>query len=80
MTPDQLAEELRERQYAAAQVERYLIDRLSDDEIIDCYITCSCCGAKQVEGERLRIAITQAVSADDFFALCNQLAGSHSHS
>jgi len=79
MTKPQLAQRLRRRQYAHGEVEHALIDALSDDEIIDCYITCSCCGEKQVEGPQLEWAIATAADDDEFLSLCDRLADHRSH-
>jgi hypothetical protein len=49
MNKHRLARWLRERQYTHGEISRSLIDAPSDDEIIDSYVTCSCCGEKQVE-------------------------------
>jgi hypothetical protein len=76
----QLALQLRQRQYALGKVERHLIDSLSDDEIIDSYVTCSHCGKKQVEGQRLEAAVVRARSAEDFLRICNEASNdSHGH-
>lgn len=72
-----LAQELRQRQYNFGQVERRIIDALSDDDIIDSYITCSGCGEKQVTATQLEAAIEAANNAEGFFALCDQAAGAH---
>jgi hypothetical protein len=69
-----LAQQLRQRQYNIGIVERHLIDSLSDDEIIDCYITCSCCGEKQVNEQNMEVASNMARDADHFLHLCNELA------
>jgi hypothetical protein len=74
MTKHQLARELRRRQYALGEVEWWMIDGLSDDEIIDSYITCSCCGEKQVDARQLETAIAKAHGAEHFFRICNRLA------
>jgi hypothetical protein len=74
MTKHELASELRQRQYALGRVERRLIDALTDDEMIDTYITCSGCGEKQVEGLVLEQAIAAASDAEHFFALCDAAA------
>jgi hypothetical protein len=74
MEKHQLANELRQRQYTLGRVERRLIDALTDDEMIDNYITCSGCGEKQVEGEGLEQAIAAATNAEHFFALCDAAA------
>ncbi len=72
-----LAQELRQRQYTFGQVERRIIDALSDDDIIDSYITCSGCGEKQVDATQLEAAIKAASNAEEFFALCDQAATGH---
>ena len=79
MSRHQLASQLRRRQYAFGEVERELIDALSDDQIIDSYITCSCCGEKQVDGRNLETAIAKARSADHFFRICDHLAKHDPH-
>ena len=73
MTKHQLAQELRARQYAYGEVERHIIDALSDQDIIECYITCSDCGHQQVRGKELEYAITMAHNSDEFFDLCDRL-------
>jgi hypothetical protein len=55
-----------------------MVAALSDEEIIDAYITCPDCGAKQVEGSDLETAIATTENADDFFRTCNALA-QHRH-
>lgn len=80
MTKHQLARQLRRRQYDLGEVGRELIDALSDDAIIDCYVTCNHCGERQVEGRQLEVAVARATSADHFFRLCNQASrDSHTH-
>lgn len=76
-----LAQQLRQRQYAHGHLPRYLIDGVSDEEMIDCYITCSCCGEKQVTPQQLEVAIAQARDAYHFLMLCDEQAraGSRGH-
>ena len=89
MEKSHLASQLRERQKAMTndklgqlhlsnkgmQHYRQMLQVISDDEIIDAYITCSCCGEKQVEDRRqLELIIAASNSADDFFELCNRFA------
>src|SRR5579859_4042271 len=64
-----LAQELRARQLKHGQVPVEMIRRLTDDQIIDAYITCSCCGEKQVEGSDLEYAIATANNTDHFFEI-----------
>jgi hypothetical protein len=79
MTKRDLAQQLRQRQYEHGEIEHALIDALSDDEIIDSYVTCSCCGEKQVDGPRLAMAIATAADDDDFFDICNRMADHRPH-
>ena len=74
-----LAKELRLRQYKYGQVDRELIDAISDDQIIDSYITCSCCGEKQVEIEQLPQIIADAKDTEHFFRICDTMAKTKSH-
>jgi hypothetical protein len=67
-----LAQELRERQYKLGRVERCYIDILSDDDIIHCYTTCSCCGST-MSARRVQLAIGLARNAERFFSICNAL-------
>jgi hypothetical protein len=48
MLKSSLAKELKRRQYNLGKAPSHIIRALSDDQIIDCYITCSCCGEKWV--------------------------------
>ena len=77
MSPATLATELRQRQYALGELPRALIDALSDDEMIETYITCGCCGEKQVTGWHLRKAIFLANDADSFFDAVDALSRRH---
>jgi hypothetical protein len=70
----QLAYELRARQYAARYVSRAEIDALTDDAMIDAYITCSCCGQRQVSFPQLMQAIDRATNADHFLTLCESFS------
>jgi hypothetical protein len=75
MLKNKLANELRERQCNYGACSRKEINSITDDEIIDCYITCSCCGEKQVDDEKqLTLIIEKANSADEFFAACDLVA------
>lgn len=74
MLKSDLAEELRERQRLSGYISLVKINSLSDDEIIDSYITCSCCGEKQVDGSGLQTAIFMAKNSESFFNICDQMA------
>jgi hypothetical protein len=69
-----LARQLRQRQYTQGYLPRHLIDAVSDEDIIDSYITCSCCGEKQVTPQQLVTAIGQAHDAYHFLVLCDEQA------
>ena len=77
MQKRELANQLRQRQYKHGEIERTIIDALSDDQIIDCYITCSGCRHKQVEETQLQAVIEMASDVDHFFELCNEHSASH---
>lgn len=77
MQKHDLADKLRQRQYEYGHVERAVVAALSDDEIIDSYITCSCCGEREVESAQLPSVIAAAHDVDCFFELCQQQSVSH---
>jgi hypothetical protein len=68
MENHQLAQEIRQRQYAHGLIKKEYIDALSDYDIIDSYITCSGCGAKFVPLDDLDLIIERARSAEQFIA------------
>jgi hypothetical protein len=72
-----LAQELRQRQLAQGIVSESIINELSDDEIIDAYITCSGCGEKQVPARELGTVIALATDANHFFELCDRWEHPH---
>jgi hypothetical protein len=59
---------LRQRQYTGGLVKKKYIDALSDNDIIDSYITCSGYGAKFVPLDGLDLIIKRARSAEQFIA------------
>jgi hypothetical protein len=69
-----LAQQLRQRQNAHGHLPRHFIDAVSDKDIIDSYITCSCCGEKQVTPQQLEVAIAQARDAYHFLTICDEHA------
>lgn len=71
MEKHQLAHELRQRQYDNGILDRSVIAALSDDEIIDCYITCSDCGEKQVPSSALGYVIELALNVNHFLDICD---------
>lgn len=89
MTREQLGEELKRRQRAKVpgmkqfssadkRVILSTLERMTCDEIIDSYITCSCCGKKQITDDAmLSRVIAGAESADDFFDGVDRVKVSH---
>jgi hypothetical protein len=75
----ELAKQLRQRQYDTGFVERHLVDALSIDQIIDSYITCNCCGEKQVNEKQLESVIHIAKNAGQFFQICDGMGKVHKH-
>jgi phage terminase large subunit GpA-like protein len=71
----ELAAQLRQRQ-ADRGMAWSTLRRLSDADIIDCYITCPHCGERQVDRATLTRIIAQAIDAETFIALCNANARS----
>jgi hypothetical protein len=85
-TKTQLANELRNRQASLTDVElkeklqfseqeivgfKKQLATISDDEIIDAYITCPCCGEKQVDDkDALAKIIKSSRSVNDFLKKC----------
>lgn len=69
MLKKELAQQLRQKQYDIGIIDKKRIDNIPDDEIIDCYITCSGCGEKQVDVEQLNKIIEKSSNTDEFFAM-----------
>jgi hypothetical protein len=73
-----LAQQLRQRQYELAMAPREMVDNLNDSQIIETYITCSCCGIKQVnDNKTLNQIIAESNSVDEFFDACDKQAELH---
>jgi len=71
MTTSELAAQLRKRLIDKKLVDPALLHSISDDQVIDSYITCSCCGEKQVnDSAELACIIERSDSAEKFFELC----------
>ena len=90
MTETELAKELRERLLARSKEIANVVDMVeekflnavwetSDCDMILSYITCSCCGERQVDDLELEAAIAEANSADEFLDICSELAKGHLH-
>ncbi len=76
MTKQQLAIELRNRQREKGLVDEWQLEAISDNEMIDAYVTCSCCGDKQAEGTQLEKAINMAKDSDRFLRICSTISRS----
>src|SRR6185437_7451968 len=72
-----LAQQLRQRQVRLGYFSREFAAKIPDDVMIDCYITCHCCGQKQVEGADLNRIILEATTSDEFLDLCNNASKIH---
>lgn len=82
MTKAELAAQLRQRQREKKILPPAILavmERLSDDTIIDSYVTCAECGVKQAEGAELERIIAESHCADDFFDRCNEAAKGRAH-
>lgn len=63
-----LAPKLRQRQREYGAVPVPEIDRLSDDEIIDCYNRCPCSDERQATPRQLFLLIARARDAEELLA------------
>jgi len=67
----ELAAQLRKRLADKGLIRPDVLSRVSDMVIVDSFITCACCGEKQIEDAAiLRCIIDQAESAEAFLNLC----------
>jgi hypothetical protein len=73
MTRTQLARELRECQFEHGAVPPNVLFLLTDDQIIESYVTCSCCGERLVSDADLAAAIKNADDSEDFLEACDEL-------
>lgn len=73
MRKSTLAKQLRKRQYQCDELPKHVVDSLSNEEIIDCYITCSCCGKKLVTELELAYTIDIAENSEDFLDICEEM-------
>ena len=65
MEKQNLVDDLRKRQIQAAYVETAIIESLTDNEIIDAYITCSHCQKKNYQGNINKL-IQNSTSTEEF--------------
>lgn len=80
MDKTMLAEQLRECQRQIGQAPRQVIDALSDDDIIQCYVICNECKESLVSQEEFVAAIDQARDHQDFLASVADFARRHTAS
>lgn len=64
-----LAQGLRTRQNTIGTFPKHLIDSLSDNDIIDAYITCSCCLNKFLSPKELEDAVGRSSNVENFLDL-----------
>jgi 23S rRNA-/tRNA-specific pseudouridylate synthase len=69
MTKKELSNQMRQRQINKGYVSKEIIDQLTDDNIIDAYITCSECQTKMVDIKMLKTIISKAKDFDHFWDL-----------
>ena len=50
------------------------VDLVSDDKMVDSYITCSCCGVKMVDEGQLKMCISMAMDAEGFLSLTEAMS------
>ena len=80
MNKSTLALALRERLLAKKLVTKKLLDTVSDDDVIDSYITCSDCGAKSIKTKgELNKAILESKDVEDFLDKATDYHGLESH-
>jgi hypothetical protein len=80
MDKHKLASELRECQRQLGQAPAFFIENLPDELIIDAYVTCHDCKARLVDDDTLEKCINETKDHEEFIALVNSHARSHSHS
>jgi len=72
MTREQLANELRECQFEYGVIPAQILYLLTDDQIIESYVTCSCCGDRIASDDDLAAAISNASDSEDFLEWCDE--------
>ena len=73
MTKQELAKQLRKRAISTGFVNKSDTNILTDDKIIDCYNTCSCCGDKFLNSNDLELTINSSRNADQFIEISETL-------
>ena len=66
MTISELAQQLRQRLLTRGLVSQNVLDSVADEDIIESYVTCACCGKKSVQGQALQHAIATSASVEQF--------------
>jgi len=73
MYKNDLAQKLWNIQIELGHVEEYLINSLSDDNIIDCYTTCNKCKEKDLPKHLIEWVIEKAENVEHFFSIIDQI-------
>lgn len=69
MTKQKLAKQLRERIVNTGEVTQREVNCMSDDDMIDAFNTCSCCGEKFLSSLDLQLAIESSSNSDEFIEI-----------
>lgn len=72
-----LADELRERQYDLGHVPRFVIDTLSDEQLLGCYTRCADCGEPFASNRVISAFVREARNAAEFHAMLDEVSGRH---
>lgn len=72
MTLEKLAGELRRRLLSRGLVPAETLKSVPDLNVVESYVTCSCCGRKQLQGEALLAVVSEANSVDQFFDIADR--------
>ena len=73
----ELAAQLRDRLVRHTHLTDKEVVDISDTEVIDAYITCSCCGEKMITSVQLNEVIEKSHNASDFIYLTETEKTSH---
>ena len=68
-----LANEMRAAQKKLGKVPVKILDLCTDEDMIDSYVTCSCCNQKLAEGSDLDYAISTATNKDHFMDIVHRI-------
>jgi hypothetical protein len=71
MRKKDLASTLRKKQLELSLAPAWVVKRLSDEQIVDCYMTCADCGKRFKSIGETEACIDFATDVDHFFQLVN---------